>query len=293
MLIPAPRFIVKPTLVIGVLWLLAVAIVVIAITALPSIIAARMLTPERHLPALPAPSGCVERSFNGEAGILAGWQCRAAAGNDRGTIIFLHGIAGNRDSAAAVVDRFLPLGFDVIAYDSRGHGSSSGYFCTYGYHEKNDVRRVIAEADIRRVYLIGHSLGAAVALQAAAIEPAVRGVAAVATFGDLRTIATERDDARALPSWLIAWGIGQVERVGAFVVDDTSPLRAAPGIRVPVLLIHGADDRRPVPAHSERVLEALGGPKQLIVVPGAGHHDVLGAEVWKQIEAWLVAVATP
>lgn len=186
--------------------LLGTALIAIAVGPLASFAATRILMPERHPPTLRTPTGCGQRNFTGETGVLAGWHCRTTATVKRGTIIYLHGIAGNRDSAAAVVDRFLPHGFNVIAYDARAHGSSSGELCTYGYHEKNDLRRVIAEAAASRVFLIGHSLGAAVALQAAAIEPAVQGVAAVSTFVDLRTIAVERDDVRGLPSWLIAWG---------------------------------------------------------------------------------------
>lgn len=278
--------------VIGSLLLVA-AVGAIAIRPLSSIAAARLLTPERHAPSVAAPAGCVERSFRGGTGALTGWHCHAAGTNNRGTIVFLHGIAGNRDSAAKVVDRFLPLGFNVIAYDARAHGASSGELCTYGYHEKDDLRRIIAEVGATRVFLIGHSLGAAVALQAAAIEPAVRGVVAVSTFTDLRTIATERDDVRGWPSWLIEWGIAQVERTGNFDVDATSPVRAAANINVPVLLIHGADDRRPPPAHSERVLAALRGDKQLVVVPGAGHFDVLGHETWSRIEQWLLGITGP
>ena len=278
--------------VIGSLLLVAV-IVAMAAGPLSSMAATRLLTPERHASVLTAPAGCVERTFRGDSGALTGWHCHATGAIQRGTIVFLHGIAGNRDSAAAVVDRFLPLGFNVIAYDARAHGSSAGELCTYGYYERHDVRRVIAEIGASRVFLIGHSLGAAVALQAAAIEPAVRGVVAVSTFADLRSVATEREDVRGLPSWLIEWGISQVERRGSFDVDATSPLRAAASINVPVLLIHGADDRRPSPAHSERVLAALRGDKHLVVVTGAGHFDVLGRETWSRIEQWLLAITAP
>ena len=277
----------------GALLLTAALIVAAAIGPFGSLAAGRILTPERHVPTLRPPAGCVERTFSGDTGPLEGWHCHKPGTIDRGTIVYLHGIAGNRDSAAAVVERFLPHGFNVIAYDARAHGASSGELCTYGYHEKNDVRRVIAEVRASRVFLIGHSLGAAAALQTAAIEPLVHGVVAVSTFVDLRTIATERDDVRGLPSWLVAWGIAQVERTGRFEVDATSPVRSAASITVPVLLVHGADDRRPPPSHSERVLAALGRHGEMIVVPGAGHHDVLGPGTWSRIEQWLLAITTP
>jgi pimeloyl-ACP methyl ester carboxylesterase len=52
---------------------------------------------------------------------------------------------------------------------------------------------------------------------------------------------------------------------------------------VPVLLIHGAEDTDTPPAHSQRVFDALKGPKQLILVPGAHHNQSLSGPVWDQI----------
>ena len=78
------------------------------------------------------------------------------------------GVADNRGSGAGIVRRFVDRRFDVIAYDSRAHGDSGGDACTYGYFEKEDLRRVLDTVPPGPVVLIGTSLGAAVALQAAA-----------------------------------------------------------------------------------------------------------------------------
>src|SRR6185436_14421434 len=110
----------------------------------------------------------------------------------RGTIVYLHGVADNHSSAAGVIRRFLPRGFLVIAYDSRAHGDSDGAACTYGFYEKADLRRVIDALPPGPVALIGTSLGAAVAVQAAAGDSRVTTVVAAETFSDLRTVATER-----------------------------------------------------------------------------------------------------
>lgn len=122
-----------------------------------------------------------------------------------------------------------------------------------------------------------------------AIEPRIRAVVAASTFSDLRTIATER--AFNFPAWSLAPAFARAERDGQFVVDDVSPLGAAAAITVPVLLIHGAEDRNTTPAHSERVLRALAGRKQMITVPHAGHNDVFRREVWTEIEHWIDTTA--
>ena len=197
----------------------------------------------------------------------------------------MHGIADNRGSAIGTIGTFLPIGFDVIAFDARAHGTSQGDRCTYGYYEKRDLQRVIDQLGVGQVILVGHSLGAAIALQAAAIEPRVRAVVAAATFSDLRTIATER--AFYMPSWSLGPAFARAEHDGRFLVDEVSPVRAASLINAPVLLIHGANDRDTRPVHSQRVFDALRGPKKLVLVPDAAHNDVMTSRVLAQIAEWL------
>jgi len=109
---------------------------------LPALGARLLLIPHRRPPIAPAPPGVESLAYQGDGVRLAGWR-GTAEGPFRGTLIYLHGIADNRTSGAGVLDRFRRQGFDVVAYDSRAHGESEGEHCTYGYHEKQDLRRVL------------------------------------------------------------------------------------------------------------------------------------------------------
>jgi pimeloyl-ACP methyl ester carboxylesterase len=252
----------------------------------PSIAAGGLLYPARHALRAAIPPGCENRDFQGDDVTLRGWQC-GSIGKRRGTIIFLHGVADNRGSSVGVVQRFTPRGFDVVAYDSRRHGQSPGEVCTYGFVEKRDLRRVIDGLSTGAVVLIGTSLGAAVALQEAASDPRVATVVAAESFSDLRTVATERAP-WYLPGPVIRKAFIVAEQRGRFLVDAVSPLQAARTITAPVLLIHGAEDKETPPAHSQRIFEALTGPRRLMLVPGAGHNQSLyGPGVWGEIERWI------
>lgn len=267
--------------------LLVGAGLIVASCQLHAIGAGALLFPSRHLTRTQTPAGCIEKTFRGDNVALAGWQCTSPISPRRGLVVYLHGIADNRAGAAGVATRFTSRGFDFVAYDSRAHGASEGEHCTYGYYEKLDLRRVLDEVGAERVILIGHSLGAAVALQTAAIEPRVSAVVAAASFSDLRTIATERAPF-IFTKGSITGALAKAEQDGRFRVDEVSPLRAASAISAPVLLIHGEADRNTRPAHSSRIYEALRGPKKLLLVPRAGHNDVLNGDVWRQIESWLL-----
>ena len=275
---------------VGLIGTLTVAALLgVASCQLHTIGAGALLFPSRHVTRAQSPTGCMERTFRGDGVALTGWQCAPQTEPRRGVVVYLHGIADNRAGAAGIAPRFTSRGFEFIAYDSRAHGVSEGEHCTYGYYEKLDLRRVLDEVGADRVILIGHSLGAAVALQTAAIEPRIGAVVAAAAFADLRTIATERAPF-IFTGRSIAGALARAERDGRFRVDEVSQLRAASAISSPVLLIHGQADRNTRPAHSSRIFEALRGPKKLILVPGAGHNDVLNGDVWRQIDTWLESV---
>lgn len=272
----------------GAMAIVVVAVLSIAASQLPAYGAGALLFPTRHINARTMPAACTNRKFNGLDVVLDGWECKTPNTPRRGTIFYLHGVADNRGSAVGIVDAFLPRGFDVIAYDARAHGTSQGDRCTYGYYEKRDLQRVLDQLRVTDAILIGHSLGAAIALQAAAIEPRVRAVAALSTFSDLRTIATEH--ASFYPSWSLGPAFARAEHDGKFVVDDVSPVKAAAQITVPVLLVHGANDRDTLPAHSQRVFDALTSPKQLVFVEGRAHNDVMTAHVLAHIREWIEAL---
>jgi pimeloyl-ACP methyl ester carboxylesterase len=227
-------------------------------------------------------------SIDIDAGVhLRGWLFRTERPR-RGLVVYLHGVGDNRSSGLGVAVHFTALGFDVLAYDSRAHGESDGAACTYGYYEKKDLSRAIDQLGGGPVLTIGVSLGAAVALQAAAEDPRIALVVGIAPFSDLRTVAAERAPFFATRA-NIAKAFELAETEAAFHADDVNPAAAARRIAAPVLLIHGADDHETPPAHSERIHAALAGPKKLVLVPGAGHNDALTADTWRAIDAWVAA----
>jgi alpha-beta hydrolase superfamily lysophospholipase len=258
---------------------------------LPALGAGALLHPSKSRIRLATPAACRDETFAGAGVMLKGWRCPTTAPR-RGAIVWLHGVADNHGSSAGLVDRFLPRGFDVIAYDSRAHGESGGDVCTYGVYEKQDLARVIDTIAVGPIVLIGDSLGGAVALQEAADDARITTVVAAETFSDLRTVATERAP-RIFTPGVLRRAFERAAQDGRFDIDEASPVRAAPKIRVPVLLIHGDSDVDTRPEHSRRIFAALQGPKRLILVPGATHNRSLRPEVWREIDEWIDQVLGP
>ena len=256
----------------------------------PSWGANALLHPQRR-PMTRVPDQVFEAvEFDGAGVKLKGWWFHA--GGKRGTIVVLHGVADNRGASVGIARRFTARGFDVVAYDSRAHGESGGDACTYGFYEKEDLRRVLDRVGARPIVLFGFSMGAAIALQEAADDRRVGAVVAVSPYSDLRTAARER------APWFASEGnLAEAFRIaeaqGNFRVDDVAPMAVAARITAPTLIVHGERDDETPAVHSQRIFAALREPKRLIIVAGAGHNHVLGAKEWHEIDGWIDAALAP
>ncbi len=223
---------------------------------------------------------------------LRGWLARGI-GKRRGLILWLHGVGDNKDGGASLMVRYQARGFDVAAYDARAHGESGGADCTYGFYEKRDVSRVLdvlaaSGADVEHTLLLGHSMGAAVALQAAPLDRRVIAVIAAAPFATLLIAANELKPSVMSRASFDAAGKLAEERAH-FRIGEVSPEESARELKIPLLLVHGdADDRLSV-GNSRRILAAAGSAdKKLIVMPGFGHDDLLGHnETWMVIDHFV------
>jgi pimeloyl-ACP methyl ester carboxylesterase len=137
----------------------------------------------------------------------------------------------------------------------------------------------------RHFFALGSSMGAAIALQSAAIELRIAGVGAESSFSDLRDVTFDYTGLHRSP-WLGrtlfhpgAWTlISAAQKEGGFSIDEVSPEKSVRVRPFPILLIcDGADHVVPC-RHRRRILGAATGPKELWQVPGAGHASAIGAE---------------
>lgn len=211
---------------------------------------------------------------------LHSWLVKAAA-PAKGTVVYLHGVADCKIDGILTA-RFLHAnGYHVFLYDSRRHGESDGLFCTYGYFEKNDVVSVIdyirSRSDLAGapIALFGTSMGAAVAIQAAAIDPRIRAVIAENSFATLRSVFDDYQRRMVkLPfHYLRNLVIKRSELMAGFRANDVSPIEAVANISIPILVVVGERDHLIDAAYSHRLFEAAVEPKELYSIPGASHSD--------------------
>jgi uncharacterized protein len=223
-----------------------------------------------------------------DGAVLRGWIGRPSAANGD-WVLLLHGVADNRAGMAGYAGFLLRKGYGVVLMDSRAQGESDGALATFGWKERYDVRAILdaleTRAHPRRIFLLGESMGAAIALQAAAVDDRIDGVVAEASFSNLLEASYDYAGLHLSP-WLgktlfrpaVIFAIRAVEREGGFRADDVSPQEAVAVRPFPILLICGSADRTIPCRHARLIFQSAGGSKQLWIVPGAGHTQAYGVD---------------
>lgn len=122
---------------------------------------------------------------------LRGWKVRPPLPTGDWVLLF-HGIGDNRTGAVGHAEFLLRHGYSVVIMDLRAQGESGGDMATYGWKEHWDTVGITgslyASEKVRHLFALGVSLGAAIALQSAAVEPHIEAVAAEAPFANLREV---------------------------------------------------------------------------------------------------------
>lgn len=207
----------------------------------------------------------------------------------RGVVVFTHGIGAWAEFSPPHLEMALAAGWDVIAWDLRGHGRSSPAAVSYGVREADDLVAVWAAARVRAagrpLVAYGASMGAAITLLAADRLDGCAGVAAESPFADLASLI-----GRALPPPVVT-SARLLARCLGWNADRVRPIEAAILRRGPPLLIGWCGADQVIPAdHGER-LAAAAPRARTLALPDGGHMDLIHHEPWRDAVLDLLRAA--
>ena len=218
-------------------------------------------------------------------------------GDCRNFVVICHGYRAHAASTAHYARHFYEAGASLLLIDARAHGESEGRSIGMGWPERLDVVDWIAELNRRYnhpgIALFGVSMGGATVLNAAgeALPENVRCI-----VSDCAYVSLKDEFLHQLRSFY--------HLPGAFLyLSDPvcrllalySPLRDGDGCaqlercKRPVLLIHGGADDFVPPEMLDRAWNAIPGPKERLIVPGAGHAESAIAApqlYWETVDAF-------
>jgi uncharacterized protein len=183
----------------------------------------------------------------------------------RPILMYLHGARWNVVGSAWRIERMRELGFTVIAVDYRGFGKSTQETPSEAksYEDARAawhwIKQTFPERD---VYIFGHSLGGAIAIELATQVPDEKGVIVEGTF-------------TSIPDVVRASKYGWAP-VGALITQRFDSASKVAKIGSPLLVVHGSNDQLISPTLGQRLYEAARIPKRFELVQGGSHHNTNG-----------------
>jgi alpha-beta hydrolase superfamily lysophospholipase len=212
-------------------------------------------------------------------------------------VVLHHGLRSNRNQMLGRAVLLTRAGYQCFAFDHRGHGESDGNYTSFGLHEALDAAAVLEFVCLRSPDLpraaIGLSMGAAAICFAVDQTREYDAVILESLYHDISSAFTARLKSmypfwfRPLVPAIIAiteWRLGvKLETVvPAEYIGKFAP--------TPVLLLTGTEDDHADPASVQRLYGRCGEPRELWLVEGAHHADVLevaGQEYGKRVFDFL------
>ena len=203
----------------------------------------------------------------------------AGAPHSRNLVVIGHGVTGHKDRPllVALAEGLADAGFNVLRHSWSGNGDSEGNFAdsniTKEVADLGAILAVLTDADYTIAYA-GHSMGGAVGVRRAVIDPRIRLLVSLAgivhtaefaehAFGHLEPGVGLMFDKPGLV--LPAAYMADLRAIDT-VLDDTSR------VSVPWLLVHGTDDDLVPLQHSlDAYSHATTLTKKLVEVKGADH----------------------
>ena len=186
----------------------------------------------------------------------------AQARPDAPVLLYLHGARWDVRSSAQRMRRMHELGFSVLGIDYRGFGRSTPALPSEALAQEDTLaawRWLAARHPDAPRFLFGHSLGAAIAVQAASELEDAAGLIVEGSF-------TSIPDVFASMKW--GW-----LPVGGLITQRFDAGERVQRVKVPLLVVHGSDDRVIPPALGRALYERAREPKRFVLVEGGSHHN--------------------
>ena len=178
-------------------------------------------------------------------------------------LLYLHGARWNLTGSAARIPRWNRMGFSVLAIDYRGFGKSSARSPTEqsAYEDAEAAWLYLQQlAPNQKRFILGHSLGGAMATHIAIKYPDASGLILEAAFTNI-------------PALIKQYPLGFLP-VGFLVTQRFDTLQQIKNVKIPILFAHGTHDDIVPFNMSERLFAAANAPKRFLRAEGGSHHNL-------------------
>jgi uncharacterized protein len=203
-------------------------------------------------------------------------------------LLYFHGNGSNNGDLTEIAAILHQLPVSVLLIDYRGYGKSSPVFPneTRVYQDGEAAWQYLTqERKIKpqQIFVYGHSLGGAIAIELASKHPDVAGLITEGTFTSIKDLASLLPGLKLFPLSLLV-----TQRF-----DSISKIKS---LETPILMLHGAGDRTIPPFMAKELYAAAPEPKYLAIFDEAGHNNLpeldLQQYLWT-IQEFIQSVSNP
>lgn len=210
-----------------------------------------------------------------DGGTLYGWWIPSAPAAP--TLILLHGWGRNLSRTLPYIQSLHPLGYNLLAFDARNHGSSSPVKNpTVGTFAQDVLSAIefLRQRGVTQIGLVGLSVGGGAVINAAAWDQTIRAVITIGAISHPVALMKYEFNKRHVPGFLASFLLDYMRRRYGLDFDAIAPLNNLPKAEANFLIIHGENDQTVPLAHGQ-ALAAAGKPDKtrLWVVPEKAHSD--------------------
>ena len=209
--------------------------------------------------------------------LISGWHTQPESA--KGVVVLLHGIRGSRLSMLDRARMLHDAGYATVMIDLQAHGESPGDAITVGYLEQHDARAAVKFARRKHpnhpIGVIGVSLGGASALLASPLG--IDALVLESVYPNIHDAIHNRVAAKLGPFSSIPASLLLIQlqpRLGVSPLE-LRPIDHIPDIGCPVCIASGTADLHTTESETRAMFSAAPEPKQLWLVDGAAHVDLL------------------
>ncbi|PIE80562.1 MAG: lysophospholipase [Chloroflexi bacterium] len=270
-----------------------------------------------------------ENTFTGHDGLKLFYQSWRPDTAPKAVLIIIHGLGEHSGRYLNFVKPLVAQGYAIYACDNRGHGRSPGrrgYVNRFNEFQQDVIafQEVVTEQEGKRpLFLMGHSLGGLISLytvlhNSSGLTGVIASAPALDTGGIPAVLmATSKILSHLKPNLTVPSGLDitamsrdpkavqayqadpLIHSVGTprLATESAAAIKwclAHPGnLKIPILIIHGTDDRITSPISSREFFDKLTiSDKTYINYEGGyheNHNDLHHAQATADIQAWLDA----
>lgn len=229
---------------------------------------------------------------------LRGWFVPPQPAANGATVVCAHGTGSNRSALLPHAALLHQAGYGVLLFDFRHHGASDGRISSLGIHEIHDLQASLeylqsrADVNPERIALIGHSMGGATIIRAAARCLNLKALVVISAVSSLsENLADGVRYVTKLPAFPLAPLIVKIcEWKVKGNISDMTPIKDLERLGdTPLLLVYGDQDKFVPLENGQRLRRARRHDTTLVVVRGAGHGSILSRKYLANYQAKLMA----